>query len=118
MMIPDPGTLKLMLGTTVAGTAWLADAAANLPTGSWEDYGVKGMLVLAVGYLVRELARQRDMDKVDAVLREKEMTAALNSNSIALQKLIEATDHQTAYYREVAQTIISARMNADEGGKA
>ncbi len=99
---------RFVVGSVVAAGAAITDAATDLQ--GWEDKGIKGLLVAAVLYLVRELAKQRTEDKAKAELREEKMAAALNKNSDALAAVVAATKEQTEYYQDVARQIIEAKM--------
>ena len=100
---------------TSAFTATMAVAveAINSPAG-WESLTLKGVLIAAVVYLVRELGAQRDINKAEASKREEILIAALKTyqdaaieHSAALQELKSAAETQTGYFKTVAQTLLS-----------
>ncbi len=101
----DTTHYKMIAASGFLILAFVADAAAQIPPG-WEDTGIKGMLIAAVVYLVRELAKQRDSDKAEAASREDRTTTALDKNSDTLKELITATNIQTKYFEGVAKVLI------------
>lgn len=107
----DPCHLKLIVTSAFAGGLYLAQLAADLPPG-WEDKTMKGLLIAAILYLVRQLAMQRTDDKADALKREEKMVAALDKNSATLAGVIDATHEQTSYFRDVAKNMIDAQIKS------
>jgi len=103
-ILTDVSQIKLAFASVVLAGGWFADATLNLD--GWESAGIKGMLIAAVVYLVRELARQRTDDKAEAKERESKMITAIDKNTTVLGELRDATERQTEYYETVARTII------------
>ena len=96
---------KMVIASIATLGAVLADAVAELPKA--EDYTVKGVLALAVVYLVRQLTQERKEHKEEAQKREDKMSAALDATAQALEALKASTDTQTGYFKTIAQTIIN-----------
>jgi hypothetical protein len=99
--------------STLAGSAFVADAAAELS--NYENIGTKGLLFLAIVYLVK----QRESDRLDARTREDKLHSALAANIAAVSALKEETEKQTEYYRDVARTIMDRTiMDRQTGPKS
>lgn len=117
--------LKIAGAGVVAMFTGLADAMSNAPAASWESYGLKGVLLVAVAYLARENAIQRKEHKREMAAerkcseeRERKMEEVLMANTIAKEgntaamlKLAHSTDQQTEYYRAVARTILNREIH-------
>lgn len=112
--LPGLPELKLITASSVALLAAGADALTNAPVASWESLTLKGALVLAVIYLLRENSLQRAAHKAEAEAREKEMLEAIKANTAAKEgmaaamiELRNATKEQTDYYKAVAKVIVN-----------
>lgn len=116
-MIPETSLIamkaKLFLASGVALAAIIADVTAS-PEPPWESYTLKGILVAAVIYLVRELSAERANNKIENKLREERMLSAMEDMSDGHKELVTATKQQTQYFESIAKTLIERGMgNAD-----
>lgn len=131
LLLPHPPGLPELKLITASGVAVLAagvDAAADMPIASWESLTLKGALLAAIIYLVRENATQRATHKAESdarqaalkeetQAREKEMLEAIRANTqakeamaAAMVDLRNATKEQTDYYKAVAKVIITREV--------
>jgi hypothetical protein len=90
--------------STLAGSAFVADAAAEIS--NYENVGTKGILILAIIYLVR----QREADRVDARAREDKLNATINANTEALHGLKHETEKQTQYHEHIVKAIVDDNL--------
>lgn len=104
---------KMITASVVAAVSFIADATMA-PVDSWESVGLKTALILAIIYLVRDNAKQRTEAATEAGKREERFASVIESNTRAKEanthamgELKAATDLQTAYYKTVAQTLLS-----------
>ena len=104
--------------TTMIG---LIIAEANVPPSTAEDYTLKGLLVLTVGYLARLLLKQQDDHKKEREVeaekhlqsahdRELKMLDAMNAQTSQLKELTALAREQTDYHKAVTRTLIEERL--------
>jgi hypothetical protein len=115
-------TLLSTQGKTIMATAAmvgviLADAVTPDMSG-WEDLTMKVALCAAIGWLVRELSvarkeskEEREAHKAEAKTRESMMTVSMHAQAEALQKVVDAVNEQTDYFKAVARNLIERGMN-------
>lgn len=105
--------IKVVAAGAVAIGTTIADAVVA-PEGSWESIGIKTLLILAIIYLARELAKQRESEaqagaerERKAEEREKAISAVVAENSQVMVGLREEVAKQTSYFQTVAQTLLN-----------
>ena len=103
------------------GGLWIADESV-MPK-SYEDVGLKGLLIVAVAYLVRTSAKQQEEHKAEmkeqaethleaSGKREDKMTTALTAQTDALNKVAALTQEQTEYFKTVTRGIVDDRLKS------
>ncbi len=99
---------KLVAAGTIGFASILADA--NVSPGGWEDYSLKGLLLAAVLYLVREIRLLNKEGK-------ESLSKTVDACTTTMQELKASTDVQTTYFRQVAQTIIAGSVQTQADRK-
>jgi hypothetical protein len=116
-MIPETSLIamkyKLVIASGVALAAFIADVTAN-PEPPWESYTLKGILVLAVIYLGRELAAERANNKLDHQLREERMIKSMEQMTDGHKELVTATKEQTKWFESIAKELIQRGLGERE----
>lgn len=102
--VADSHQWKMIFASIVASGAAIADVVTDLPRA--EDWTVKGILVAAVVYLVRQLSTERAEHKAEAEKREEKLTEALKTNAEAMDGMKAELSQQTSYFRDIAQRLI------------
>lgn len=114
---------KWKFAATIAaiGGIWIADETLTRPQ-SIEDWGLKGLLMLTVGFLVRLLLKQQDEHKTerakdaethlaDAKAREDKMVTAMTKQSETLDEVAKNSKEQLDYFKTVTRTIVDERLS-------
>ncbi len=100
---------KLFVAGAVATGSYIADAANNFK--GWEDLTLKGLLIVAVLYLVREIARTRTENAAREAAREAELKALVKDNTDAMRAMIAAVSRQTEYFDKIALKTLDEQLN-------
>ena len=93
---------KLFIGSVVAIGAFLADISVEPK--SIEDYTFKTALLVAVVYLVRQSAAERESHATERKEHSEKVIAALDKNT-------ECVAQQSKYFETIASRIIDDAMN-------
>jgi hypothetical protein len=113
-MIPESTLIamkvKVFLASGIALGAFLADISVPNET-PVESYTFKGVLVLAVLYLARELSIERLNNKKEAYDREDRMLEAIKCMTEGHKELVNTTKEQTNYFQTIAKTLIERGIN-------
>lgn len=102
--------IKVAIPMLIASIAYLAEAAID-DLGKIESITLKGVLIIAILWLVRELSKERQKSQEEALEREKKLEAALIENARARDEHTAAIKEQTNYFRDVAKVIIDRELN-------
>lgn len=116
--------IKFILAALVGGGALLADVAVD-PKGL-EDWGLKGLLLIALGYAVNLLLSQQkehkaemketwDLHKKDAETREAKLIKCIEESTKATVENAALTKEQTDYFKAVTRNVVDEKL---KGGKA
>lgn len=81
----------------------------------WEDLTLKGLLLLAVLYLVREITRLREEAKKDSSDREDRTNHAIMANTAAMNELTAVVREQATFSQHVLNVIVSKAVDKPEG---
>jgi hypothetical protein len=102
---------KLVLASAlVAGTA-IAEATMPTDAPPWEAWSLKGLLIAAIIYLVRELSLERANNKAESDRREDRMIAAIEKMAEGHDKVVQAVGEQTEFYRQIAKSAVERLMH-------
>ena len=110
---------KLFASCSVAVITLLADAGAA--PGSYEDLGLKTILVAAVVFTVRLLLKQQEEHKAerakdaenhlaDAKAREDKMLAAMQKQSDTMERVAVLTEEQNEHFKDVVRSVLEDRL--------
>lgn len=111
--------LKIVAACAVILATFIADGFTK--PASYEDVGLKTILIIAIVYLARLLTKQQEEHKTerakdaekhlaDAAVREEKMLAAVNRQSDAMERVAQLTEEQTSYFKTVTRTIVDERL--------
>ncbi len=100
---------KLFVAGAVATGSYIADAANNFK--GWEDLTLKGLLIVAVLYLVREIARTRTENATREAEREAELKALVKDNTDTMRAVREAVERQAEYFNRIAIKTLEDQLN-------
>lgn len=123
---------KWKIAGLVAGSVMLAAVDTQTASRSTEDYTVKGLLVLAVSFLVRQLLKERqeyqlgreaerkefrqDMQNLSAkhaetcLIREDKLHEVCGSIAKQVEASVEATAKQTEWFEGVGRDLMTQGM--------
>ncbi len=118
--------------TTLIATKWkafagctavavLAAADSMVTPATLEDYGLKGLLILALVFVVRlllkqqaehkqELQEQQTQHRAEASRREERMLQAMHAQAEGLDQLTTLTKEQTDYFKSVTRNIVDQHL--------
>src|SRR4051812_28243694 len=108
MLCDFPLHFKLTLAMAFSGLVILADAATELK--GWEDVGLKGLLLFAVGYLIRKLEAGQTKHEQDLKDRDAKTLDVILHHTDALRELTVLTKEQTDYFKAVTRDVVNERL--------
>lgn len=113
LMLEQP---KVFVASLVAAGAFLADGLIN--PREWEDLTLKGLMLAAILYLVREIARLRtesDRLRTESADRDRERDAEfkvlVRDNTDAMKGMLAAVSKQTEYFEQIARKSLDEQLN-------
>lgn len=113
LMLEQP---KVFVASLVAAGAFLADGLIN--PREWEDLTLKGLMLAAILYLVREIARLRtESDRLRTVSadrdreRDAEFKVLVRDNTDAMKGMLAAVSKQTEYFEQIARKSLDEQLN-------
>lgn len=121
-MIPDeilqhPKMVGASIVALISLAAEVASAAVATSDPSWEGLTLKAGLALALVYMVRQNAIERDEHRKALAEQRAEILGVISANTAAKQEYITAMqdmkgsiDSQTGYFKTVAQTLINREV--------
>lgn len=115
--------LKLTFLATLAGSAWLADISNNASGNAWEEWGLKGILLVAVVTIGKlflqsqkdhkaELAEAWKSQKEEAEKREAALAETIKQNTTALDTMSNLAKEQTDWFRAVTRGVVSDKLGS------
>lgn len=115
---------KALAGCTAVAVLAAADSVVTPAT--LEDYGLKGLLIISLIFVVRLLLRQQADHKVElreqqaqhreeASRREERMLQAIHAQVEGLEQLTLLTKEQTDYFKSVTRNILDQHLHSRPG---
>lgn len=113
--------IKLTLAAALGLGAWLAEASPELNVKSWEEIGLKGILLFAVYYIGRlfltaqkehkaEMSETWKAHKEETAKREEKMCAALEKHSVSLERIADLNEEQLLHFRAFVKGAVDDKM--------
>lgn len=115
--------IKLTVAAALGLSAWLADASAELNVKSWEELGLKTILLFAVYYIGRlflnaqkehkaEMVETWKTHKEETAKREEKMCAALEKHSVSLELIADLNKEQLLHFRAFVKGAVDDKMKS------
>jgi len=104
---------KVFVGCVAILVLGIADA--NVTPATLEDYTLKGLLLISVGLVIRQIMKERVEHRAEVetlrVQHKSEMSLILNEVKKSVDANTKATDEQIQYFRTVNQRLVDRGMN-------
>lgn len=123
-MITEVSLIACNWKLATGGLALVLISAADMAVApqTFEDYGLKGLLIVTVIFLVRQLLKTQAEHKAEMkeerathlaanAQREEKMIAAMTKQAEELGRVADQTEEQTTYFKTVTKDIVNERLH-------
>jgi hypothetical protein len=126
-MIAEASLIAANWKLAVGGVALILIGAADMTVApqTLEDYGLKGLLLITVIFLVRQLLKsqiehkqemkeERANHQATTAQREEKMVTALNKQADASDRMAAQIEEQTTYFKTVTRNIVDQHLHGPQ----
>lgn len=106
---------RMFAAALVAGVTCIGDAFAE--PRAWEDLTLKGLLVAAILYLVREITRLRTESQARNTEREVELRKLVQDNTDAMRAMLVAVSKQADYFEQITRKFLDDQLSNNHNNR-